>query len=435
MLERPDLAVLGGRDGTPAGAEAVVAVGRGGRRKLRGRGGLRRFVTVPGPSEPQLVVPVDRRHVARYAISTWTAPVSPARRLRNELARLAATFGVFPDLPRSLTVAAPPGPPFAVAAASPLGVPKDADWFLTLGQGDALTRAAFQLFAPGAAEPSWVLKLSRVPGYAAPFDRDERGLGLAAAAGREAAAHAPRLLGRFEAAGLPCSLETAAAGRRLTFLLQGAARRDEKLRAIDAVATWTLAVARETAAPPETLAEERARLERAVLPQWPGVPADLVARLPSLPAVLQHNDLGCWNVVVGRHGFTAVDWESARAHGLPLWDLLYFLTDALVQLDGAWEPGRREAHAARLLRGETESSAVLFRWVRATVDALALPPEAVGSIVTLGWLHHGLSPVARDEASRTLAPGLRSDGTFAEWMAKLWLGTEGLGPEWSGWRR
>ena len=395
---------------------------------------MRRYVTVPGPSEPQLVVPVDRSHVARYAISTWTAPVSRARRLRNEAARLAASLGAFPDLPRSLTVAAAPGPPFAVAAASPLGVLADADWFLTLGHGDALTRAAFQLFAPGATEPSWVLKLSRVPGYSAPFDRDERGLGLAAGAGGVVAAHAPRLLGRFEVAGLPCSLETAAAGRRLTFLLQGASSRDQKLRAIDAVAAWTLAVAQQTAAPAEALTAERARLERDVLPRWPDVAADLVARLPPLPAVLQHNDLGCWNVVVGRHGFTAVDWESAREHGLPLWDLLYLLVDALVLLDGAWAPDRREAHAASLLRGETESSAVLFRWLRATVDTLALPPEAVGPVVTLGWLHHGLSPAARDEAARTVAPGLISAGTFAEWMSRLWLREPGLGVGWSAWR-
>ena len=107
----------------------------------------------------------------------------------------------------------------------------------------------------------------------------------------------------------------------------------------------------------------------------------------------------------------------------------------LVHLDGAWQPDRREAHAARLLLGETASSEILFRWVAEAVRTLALPPDAVGPIVTLGWLHHGLSPVARDEASRTLAPGLRSDGTFAEWMARVWLSTPGLGTGWSSWRR
>ena len=59
----------------------------------------------------------------------------------------------------------------------------------------------------------------------------------------------------------------------------------------------------------------------------------------------------------------------------------------------------------------------------------------IGPVVTLGWLHHGLSPLAREEASTTLAPGLRSDGTFAEWMAQVWLRTAGLGAGWTNWRR
>src|SRR5205807_5412664 len=180
------------------------------------------------------------------------------------------------------------GPPFVVDAAAGLGVPREADWFLTLGLGDALTRAAFHLFAPGEADPRWVLKFSRVPDYAEPFDRDERGLRLAAEAGAVVAAHAPRLIGRFEVASLPASLEEAAPGRRLTYLLQAPGHRSDKVRAIDAVAAWIVDVGRETAAPPSALADERRRLETDVLPRWRDVdlPADLVAALPELPGVL-----------------------------------------------------------------------------------------------------------------------------------------------------
>lgn len=419
-----------------AGAGTVVVVGRGGRRKLLDLPSVRRLVALPGPREPHLIAPVDRPRVFSYALREWTAPESAWRRRRNDLARAAVALGAFPELGRSITVgAAEPGPPFVVAAAGELGVPAEADWFLTLGQGDALTRAAFQLFPPGEREPAWVLKFSRLPGYAEPFDRDERGLGLAAES-PVAAAHAPRLLGRFEAAGLPASLETAAVGRRLTYLLQAAASRAAKLEALEAVAAWTVEVARSTQASPEALAPERERLEREVLPAYAdrGVPRDLVSRLPPLPAVLQHNDVGCWNVVTGPHGFVAVDWESARRHGLPLWDLLYFLVDALVHLDRAWSPERREAYAAHLLRGDAGSSEMLFRWVRRAVEALDLPAEAVGPVVTLGWLHHGLSPLARGAAADELAPGLRSEGTFAEWMLRVWLDEPGLGPGWSAWR-
>jgi hypothetical protein len=183
------------------------------------------------------------------------------------------------------------------------------------------------------------------------------------------------------------------------------------------------------------LATERVRLETDVIPHWRGAGAagDLLDRVPDVPAVLQHNDLGCWNLVIRKGGFMAVDWESARRHGLPLWDLVYFLVDALVHLDGAWAAGTRQTHAARLLLGKLPSSAVLFRWVRAAVQSLGISDSAVGPIVTLGWMHHGVSKVARRMAMDELALGPGTDDTYGEWMAELWLREPGLGPSWSAW--
>jgi hypothetical protein len=278
-----------------------------------------------------------------------------------------------------------------------------------------------------------VIKFARVPGYAAPFERDERGLRLAEAAGPAVTAHAPRLLGRFEVDGLAASVEQAAPGRRLTALLQGPAPRPAKLRAIEAVAGWLVELGRATAAAGPDLEPERRRLEREVLPAWAaaGVPGDLVARVPAVPGVLQHNDVGCWNVIVDGERFVAVDWESARWPGLPLWDLLYFHVDALVHLDGRWPAGERQAHAARLLRGEAgDSSRVLMRWLDRATSTLEIPRRAIAPIATLGWLHHGLSPGARAAAVASLAPGRLSTGTYGEWMADVWLTTPGLGPEW-----
>src|SRR5215204_7031808 len=72
-----------------------------------------------------------------------------------------------------------PDQPALVAAAGELGVPGDVSWFLTFGQGDALSRNAFQLFRIGSRRPEWVLKFARVAGYSQRFDNDERGLQLA----------------------------------------------------------------------------------------------------------------------------------------------------------------------------------------------------------------------------------------------------------------
>jgi hypothetical protein len=451
VSSRPDVAVLTPSDAAALGADVadgVIVLGRGRQRVVRGRRShLRRFVAVPGLREPRLIVPLDRPAVMGYAIRSWSVANSTRRLARNAAAGALLRLGAFPEPEASIAVAFDADlPPAMVAAAADLGVPPTADWFLTLGTGDALSRTVFHLFAPGAGEPSWALKFSRLPGYSYPFDRDERGLGLAVSAGATTAAHAPRLLGRLTVGGLPGSLEQAIPGARMTHLLQRLGSRREKLDAVNTVAEWIIAVGRETAAPPATAAAEHGRLREAVLPAWRNsealgragarIPADLVERVGTgVPGVLQHNDLGCWNLVVSRRSFAAVDWESANPCGLPLWDLVYFLVDALVHLDGAWKNDSREQHAARLLRGELPSSAILFRWLRTAVDSLSLPAESVGPIVTLAWLHHGLSAGARAvRVSGYTADGV-SVGSFGEWMARVWLTAPGLGPDWPAWQQ
>lgn len=55
---------------------------------------------------------------------------------------------------------------------------------------------------------------------------------------------------------------------------------------------------------------------------------DLVLRLETTPppAVFQHGDPGTWNLLVTEKNQVAfLDWENALEHGIPLWDLLYFI--------------------------------------------------------------------------------------------------------------
>jgi hypothetical protein len=440
----PDLVVAAATDAKAAaesGAPMVLVEGRGGRRGLASVFPVvERFLPIPSLAAPHLILPLAHPHAADYAVRHWSGARTLRRRIRNRVARWLLVRGSFPELRPLVTVGVREGgAPFLVRAAHSLGVPESCEWFLTLGSGDPLTRGVFHLLPPGADEPSWVLKFARVPGYVEPFDRDERGLGIAHAAGNVIGRRAPRLHGRLEVAGLAATVETAAVGLRLTDFLQSPARREQKLRAIDAVAGWTIESALTSAAPPDRLAPERRRLAEEVVPSWSdlAVPGDLVERVGSVPAVLQHNDLGSWNIVVRSEAdFTAVDWESARAEGFPLWDLVYFLTDAITHLDGASPPERRDAHNHRLFRGELASSEILFGWLRRSVEALAIPEESVAPLVTLCWLHHGLSGGHRRAAVDAHAPGhSAADLPDAERIARLWLSAPGLGPSWEAWRR
>ena len=270
-----------------------------------------------------------------YALSAWSAPQTRARVLRRRvvlrLPRLALRLAGWPHVTIATRDA---GAPYVVEAAlQQLGLEDSVDWLLICGQSDDLGRAAFLLFPESAPQPRWLVKFVRVPGYSDPIDRDERALQAVAAAGGAAAAHAPRFVGRFEVSGLAASIETAAAGRRLSAVLGSAASRSAKTKIVDAVAEWIVRVGVETCH--DGVAPELERLRTGVVGSWPDAPDDLLNGLSGLPAVLQHNDLGTWNIISdGGSDFTAVDWESANPSGLPLWDLWYFLAHALRLLDG-----------------------------------------------------------------------------------------------------
>jgi hypothetical protein len=416
--------------------DSVVLEGMGAERFLRRRGyHVRDYVALPDPARPALLLPLAERAPVAYAIRTRMMPRSRLKRARKHLVAALLAHGVPPSPRHVVTVGLRDlRAPFLVDAAGALGVAPASSWFLLNGSGDALARGIFFLFPPGADEPHWSLKFSRVANYRDPFDRDARGLALANDAGRTVAEHAPALVGRFEVAGTYASLETAACGSRLDDLLLGPGPRDAKLGSIERVAAWTLEMARATAAPEERLADERVRLNALTDELEPSLPAvrGLADALPTLRPVFQHNDLGPWNIVTRGEGFTAVDWESARRFGLPLWDLWYFLVGALPLVERI-EPGEVGRFVVRLFRGEASTSPVLFRWTRRTVEALGVPPESVGRIAGLCWLHHSRSHLAREAALSQFAPGASRLRLITEEMPSLWFSEPGLGTEWRRW--
>jgi hypothetical protein len=354
------------------------------------------------------------------------------------LAKFLIVRGRFPDFLPSFTLGMrSEGSPFLLRSAESLGVPHDAEWFMTLGGFDGLSRSVFHVFAPGEVKPDWVVKFARVPGYTEPFDHDEHGSRLAAAAGNSVARRVPTILGRIEANGLHASVERAAEGFRLTDLLERDIPRDEKLRVIDAIAGWILELGTATARTSETLNAERDRVVREVLPHWAefGVSASLVEQLPGVPSVLQHANLGPWNVIArDADHFFVIDWESVREGGFPLWDLVLFLADALRTMDGALTRELRDRYMVDLFRGEHSSSDILFRWLRRAVDELKIPASAVGPVVTLGLLDRGAAVASRRAARASMGIGETWGETSGERWARLWLNESGLGPAWNAWQ-
>jgi hypothetical protein len=439
--ERPDLAVAPARlaaEALATGARSIILEGSR-RRALEGAGyRARRLVLRPTRQRPTLALPLDHPAAVAYALEHWSVVDRRWKRVRADAARQLASRGVFPSWASPVVTAATEdgSPPLLVATAQDLGVPAEASWFLTFGQGDALSRNAFQLFRPGQGQPEWVLKFARVAGYSQRFDNDERGLRLAAQAGGGVAAHAPRLVGRFDVDGVHASLETFAAGRRLRDVLVTPGARAAKLRLLEQIAEWILELGRRTEASPEALEPERQRLRSEVVPSWAhlGAGPELVGDLPPLAAVSQHNDLGAWNVVAQEDHFVVLDWENVRPNALPLWDLLYFLGNALVLLDGPYTPEELPPRMARIFAGETDTSPMLFKWVGRGAEEAGVPLEAVSPIATLCWLSHSLSAGEHNVDIATFTPRDPPRMHGLEGMAEAWMKHPALGPHWALWR-
>jgi hypothetical protein len=419
--------------------EHVVIEGGRPARRLRAAG-LSPTVLLPLPNvdRPELLLPAGHADPVRFAVRQWRPGNSPRTRARNAVARELVARGLVPPGRRTVTVASRlPGEPFFVrAAVESLGLEAE-DWFMSFGRwAKRFSRGAFFLSGEHDAAPRWVIKFGRIPGLGDIFDRDEQGLRLAAGSAELVAARAPRFVGRFEVDGLHASVETAALGESLTAALDSSRPASERLAVVENIAEWLVQVGAETSTPPEALEGELARLQAEVVPRWArqGLAQDVIEKLPPVPAVLQHGDVYGENVLLaGDGGFTVVDWESAREHGLPLWDILYFLTRAIAALDDLRTEAEREEHFVQLWLGELPSSELLFRWTRRAVEAVGIPAEAVGTLATLLWLSY--AQLDSDQAAEIEAvEGAAAEQPATVQFARRLLTEPGLGPGWERWR-
>lgn len=407
-----------------SGAPMLLVEGPARRGPLRAAGyQVARYLVLPDVDHPELLVPVDDAHPRRYALRRRVAGAGWRRRAAVGVGAWAAATAPTAVRPASLlTVAArQAGLPFPVAAAGPLGVPRDVDWYLLLGTSHELAerRMAFLAFPAGHRLPSWAVKVARVPGLEDAFAADERGLRQLEAAAPRRIDHAPKVLGRTEVAGLALSVETAAVGDRLTEVLRLGGR--SRVPLVDAIADWLvgLGVDSQQRRPPAVDAAWLARVASTVGGHLD--PAALLRTLDQCPSVLAHGDLGTWNVVAGDGGFTVIDWESARPDGAPLTDLVHLLVDACAQMERRARPADRAAYVRALLRGDAELSPVVFEHVRRAAHQLQLPPEAAGALATLTWLQRA-DLVGRHSSGQETSPAAQ--------VARAWLTDPELGTSW-----
>jgi aminoglycoside phosphotransferase (APT) family kinase protein len=117
---------------------------------------------------------------------------------------------------------------------------------------------------------------------------------------------------------------------------------------------------------------------------------DIVSTLEAMPLVCEHRDFSHWNIFVTPAGeLHVLDWESSELQGLPVLDLLYFLTWLpLASHAGAWHPDLVR-HCYRTLRDvSSPTGAVSQRCVSLYTSRTGVHPSNVRPLRLLAWMLH-----------------------------------------------
>ncbi len=279
--------------------------------------------------------------------------------------------------------------------------PAQLTWMLVTRGVRSINKVVGLVFAEPDPLPRMVVKLPRVPEAGDGLRREAVALAAVAAQAPGGYPGVPRLLFCDERSGGLALGETALSGRPLFTMLAEATYRDLALRAAD----WLAGLAMVPAPGPPGGAGrvvERALLEFAtafgpVVDRAELQAAErVVAPLADLPSVIEHRDFSPWNVHVGADGaLLAYDWESAEPNGLPLSDLVYFLTYLAFFHDGAIASGRCPESYRRARDPSTFTGHVHRECVARYAERVGLDERHVRGLHALTWLIHARSEYLR----------------------------------------
>jgi aminoglycoside phosphotransferase (APT) family kinase protein len=131
-----------------------------------------------------------------------------------------------------------------------------------------------------------------------------------------------------------------------------------------------------------------------------------------LPIVFEQRDCSPWNILLNDKGEVRIlDWESSEPCGLPVLDLIYFLTYLSFFIEGAMETKKyvktyRNAFDPQTLIGKFNQDCLDKYCAVMNVDTLVLKPLRL-----LTWLIHSRSEYQRlleDQGGRPTLSALRT---------------------------
>ena len=416
------------------GPASALPIGARKRLERAGFEDVRFYVPLPDPAKasPAVWLPIASDGAVRHHVTHAVRPRGGLLRratqhlqarlwLAHRHLRIGSPLAAIARRPsRTGTAARAPGFAFAADAPDHDEASGRLAWTLLTGGRRSVNKVLALGFSGTDEAPRLAVKINRVPDSADALLREARALETLHAQ-RAPIRGVPRLLFCRSQGGTVMLGQTAVVGRPLARAL----RRDNALELALRATDWLTGLALDTAPVPPSDWRDRivdpvvSEFERSYGPVLDGVMLhdvlQAVDTLGSLPAVHEQRDFAPWNLLLTPDGeLVVLDWESAQLCGLPLLDLIYFLTYAAFYLERAPARGRsRETYRATLDPG-TFVGAIAARCVERYAARLALPPASVRPLRLLTWMVHARSEFRQFsiDAAGPPAPDLLRRGLF-----------------------
>ncbi len=262
---------------------------------------------------------------------------------------------------------------------------------LLTGGYRSISKVVALIFAEPVREPRLVVKMPRVPESMAMLRREASILRSVHQLRPGGVPGVPRVLSYREDTQVLAL--TAFTGTPVNYLLRQQNFRDFGLKAaqwLAGLASGSPAVHRDRWWGPlvEPIVNEFEQsfaevLDRGMLAQTKAV----IAEVNTLPLMCEQADFSPWNVMVTPAGDLAVlDWESADLQGLPVLDLLYFLSYCLFCIDGTMASPRAARSYKKFFDPTTVAARVCYECLEYYTSNIGLDPASLPALRLILWM-------------------------------------------------
>jgi hypothetical protein len=381
-----------------------------------------RFWVTPMRGEMQTAVPAgDQQTIAFFLRKALYAPalrlrLRPLKRVERMLNRRLAASGFVRRygalVGRSASQLSSQPPRYLQTIAGQANIDLSAyRWGLAAHGQYTSRKVLFFLFDSQSDSPAYVVKMTRDRALNSRLENEQRALTLLADRSIGDRETLPRVAFAGHHGGLAIVGETVVDGVPFRTRSSGAADCRYLRSAVDWLIDLGAATANPSSASPQQVAKGLETLFNRFIHIYQVTPeqqeflarqiATIAASQSAFPLVFQHGDPGTWNIMATPSGRAAfLDWEAFEQHGMPLWDLFYFLRSY-----GVW--AARKAGSGDSLKGfsrqylaDSPLGDLLVDVARRYCERSGLAAELVEPLFYTCWMHRSLKEAARLPSAR-----------------------------------